>query len=127
PDEGGYAYIAHNWANGVGLYHGVWVDRPQGLILLYRAITDIAYHAWAIRLTAVLAGATLAVLLGALGWMLRGPVTGAAAALIWAVVGVGPHIEGFTMNAELAAALPATAAVACAVRWRMVTRHGWLI
>src|SRR5436190_19587751 len=72
PDEGGYAFIAHNWANGVGLYHGVWVDRPQGLLVLFRVITDVAYHAWAIRAAAVLAGVALTVLLGAIGWMLRG-------------------------------------------------------
>ena len=127
PDEGGYAFIAHNWANGVGLYHGVWVDRPQGLLVLFRVITDVAYQAWAIRAAAVLAGVALTVLLGVIGWMVRGPATGAAAALVFAVVGVGPHIEGFTMNSELAAAVPVAAAVACAVRWRLVRRERWLV
>src|SRR5437588_385428 len=44
---------------------------------------------------------------------------------MWA--GIGPDIEGFTMNSELAAAVPAAAAVACAVRWRMVERLRWLV
>ncbi len=127
PDEGGYAFIAHQWANGFGLYHGVWVDRPQGLLILFRLITDVAYQAWAIRAAAVLAGVSITLLVGAIGWMLRGPATGAVAALVFAVVGVGPHIEGFTMNSELAAAVPAAAAVACAVRWRVLARPGWLV
>src|SRR5256714_7552991 len=126
-DEGGYAFIAHNWANGVGLYHGVWVDRPQGLLVLFRVITDVAYQAWAIRAAAVLAGVALTVLLGVIGWMVRGPATGAIAAFVFAIVGVGPHIEGFTMNSELAAAVPAAGAVACAIRWRMVGRRRWLL
>ena len=35
-DEGGYGYVAHWWARGADLYGDVWVDRPQGLLLLYR-------------------------------------------------------------------------------------------
>ena len=37
------------------LYRGVWVDRPQGLILAYRVLISIAHSAWAIRLGAVVA------------------------------------------------------------------------
>src|SRR5437764_847976 len=77
PDEGGYAFIAHQWSHGAALYEGVWVDRPQGLLLLYRAITDVAYHAWAIRAAAALAGVSLTLIIGAIGWMVRGPSTGA--------------------------------------------------
>ena len=35
-DEGGYGYVARWWASGADLYGDVWVDRPQGLLLLYR-------------------------------------------------------------------------------------------
>lgn len=126
-DEGGYAFIAHEWANGAHLYRDLFVDRPQGLMVLYRGLTDIGYHAWAIRLGAVLAGTLLTLLVGALGWMLRSRATGIAAAAIFAVAGVAPRLEGFTMEGELAAAVPATAAVACAVRWRMVGRDRWLL
>ena len=29
PDEGGYAYVARQWARGATLYRDVWIDRPQ--------------------------------------------------------------------------------------------------
>ena len=55
PDEGGYAYIAQRWADGARLYSPqAWVDRPQGLMLLFRGIDTVSYSALAIRLTAVL-------------------------------------------------------------------------
>src|SRR5437868_13851567 len=82
-DEGGYAFVAHEWANGAHLYRDVFVDRPQGLMVLYRGLTDIAYQAWAIRLGAVLAGTALALLVTALGWMLRSRSAGLAARAIF--------------------------------------------
>jgi len=127
PDEGGYAFVGHEWAHGVGIYSQVWVDRPQGLLLLFRAITDVAYAPWAIRLAAALLGGALAVVVGTIGWMLRGRATGLLAAAIFAIVGIAPNLEGFTLNAELAAALPAAAAVACAIRWHAVGRRRWLV
>ena len=51
----------------------------------------------------------------------------AAAAGLYAVIGVGPHIEGFTFNGELAAALPATAAVTAALWWRRSGQKRWLL
>lgn len=127
PDEGGYAYVARLWARGAVVYGDVWIDRPQGLLSVYRAIVTISDHAWAIRLGALLFGVGITVLVGAIGWMLRGPWTGVAAAAIYAVVGAGPHIQGFTLNGELLAALPATAAVAAGLRWGWVGRDRWLL
>ncbi len=128
PDEGGYAYIAEQWARGARLYGpSAWVDRPQGLMLAYRLLLSVAHGPWAIRLGAVVFGAAITLLIGAIGWMLKGPWTGAAAAAIYAVVGVGPHVQGFTFNGELAAALPATGAVAAALAWRRSSASLWLI
>jgi hypothetical protein len=127
PDEGGYAYVARQWARGLTLYRDVWIDRPQGLLSIYRAIYELSGHLWAFRLGALLLGVGVTLVVGAIGWMLRGPWTGVAAALIYAVVGVGPHIEGFTLNGELAAALPSAGAVACAIAWWKSGRRRWLI
>ena len=38
PDEGGYAYVASEWAHGDQLYRTIWIDQPQGLLLVYRLL-----------------------------------------------------------------------------------------
>ena len=126
-DEGGYAYIAREWARGGHLYKSLWVDRPQGLMLSYRWLLDIADRPWAIRLGAVLAGVAVTLLIGAVGWLLRSRATGLVAASLYALVGVGPHIEGFTFNGETAAAVPAVAAVAAGLGWVRTRRRGFLV
>ena len=35
-DEGGYLAVARAWASGKSLYTDAWVDRPQGLLVLFR-------------------------------------------------------------------------------------------
>src|SRR4029079_153928 len=35
-DEGGYLAVARAWASGKTLYGQAWVDRPQGLLVLFR-------------------------------------------------------------------------------------------
>ena len=128
PDEGGYAYVAAQWARGARLYGpSAWVDRPQGLMVAYRLLLSISHDPWAVRLGAVVCGATITALLGVIGWMLRGPWTGAAAAAVYMVAGVAPHVQGFTFNGELAAALPATAAIAAALAWRRSGGGAWLV
>jgi len=128
PDEGGYAYIAGRWADGARLYSAAaWVDRPQGLMLAYRLLLSLAHSAWGVRLGALACGVGLTVMLGAIGWMIEGGWTGTAAAAIYAVVGVGPHVQGFTFNGELAAALPSSAAVAAALAWRRSRKPAWLV
>lgn len=116
-DEGGYAYVARQWSRGATLYATAWLDRPQGLLLTYRGLLAIDDAGWAVRLGMVLAGAVITVALGAAGWLLVNRATGIAAAFLYAVVGVAPHLEGMTLNGELLAAAPATVAIALALRW----------
>lgn len=121
-DEGGYAYVAQQWARGARLYDsGAWLDRPQGLLLTYRFLLWLDDAGWTVRLGAVLAGVVITLAVGVIGWLFAGRNAGIAAAAVYAVVGVAPRIEGFTLNGELLASLPATAAVAAALLWR---RHG---
>ena len=127
PDEGGYAYVAREWARGVPLYDGIWIDRPQGLVSVYRSVLAIADHPWAIRLAALLAGVAITLLVGAVAWSLCSRAAGVAAAAIYAVAGTGPHIEGFTLNGELLAALPSTAAVLAAIAWWRRGGLRWLV
>lgn len=117
-DEGGYAYVAQQWARGQRLYDTAWLDRPQGLLLTYRFLLWINDSGWSIRLGMMLAGALITVCLGAIGWLLAGPRAGVVAAFLYAIIGVAPHLEGVTLNGELLASLPATASVAAALFWR---------
>jgi hypothetical protein len=40
-DEGGYGEVARLWSHGATLYGDAWVDRPQGLELVFRAILHV--------------------------------------------------------------------------------------
>src|SRR3954447_20622741 len=124
-DEGGYAYVAQQWSRGARLYDTAWLDRPQGLLLTYRALLAIDASGWTIRLGMVLAGAVITVALGAIGVLLAGRTTGIAAAWIYAVVGVAPHLEGITFNGELLAAVPSTVSIALALWWWRRDRSLW--
>jgi hypothetical protein len=89
-------------------------------------LISISHSAWAIRLGAVVAGVAITLLLAAIGRLLEGPA-GFVAGALYAVAGIGPHIEGYTFNGELAASVPATAAVAAAAfAWRRDSR-AWLV
>jgi 4-amino-4-deoxy-L-arabinose transferase-like glycosyltransferase len=117
-DEGGYGYVAHWWARGADLYGDVWVDRPQGLLLLYRwALALPGSGRFDIRLMATLWSCAIAVVLGLLITRVAGRRAGTAAALLSGLLSSAPVIEGFTANGELMATLPALAALALTARW----------
>ncbi|MDX6524563.1 MAG: hypothetical protein QOI43_74 [Gaiellales bacterium] len=117
-DEGGYAAVAHFWAGGSRLYRDVWVDRPQGLLLLYRGAFDIfGPHAWAVRALATLWGAGLASVVALLVARVADRRTALVAGGLVALLSVGPRIEGFAANGELLAALPAAAALLAFAIW----------
>ncbi|BCL13138.1 ArnT family glycosyltransferase [Micromonospora sagamiensis] len=126
-DEGGYAHVAREWSRGVPLYREAWLDRPQGLLLTYRLLLGLDHDGGAIRVGAVAAGALITVLVGSTGWLLAGRRTGTIAAALYAVVGVAPRIEGFTLNGELLASVPATLAVTAALLWRRHRTPAWLV
>lgn len=126
PDEGGYAHVASAWADGGRLYHDAWVDRPQGLVLVYRLLMGLHEEPLTVRLGAAAAATAVTLLLVAVGWLAHSRAAGIWAAGLYAIVGVAPRIEGYTLHAELAAAVPATAAIAAALCWRRCGR-AWLL
>jgi 4-amino-4-deoxy-L-arabinose transferase-like glycosyltransferase len=117
-DEGGYAYVAQQWSRGAQLYGRDWIDRPQGLLLTYRGLLALGESGWAIRGLVVLIGALMTLLVAAIGGLLAGRRLAVAAAGVYAVIAVAPHLYGFTLNGELLSSVPATAAVAVALWWR---------
>lgn len=126
-DEGGYAYVARQWSRGDRLYDTAWLDRPQGLLLTYRALLAIDDSAWAIRAGMVAGGAVITVALAAIGWMLVNRAVGIAAAWLYAVAGLAPHLEGMTLNGELLASIPSTVSMALAVWWWRRDRPLWVL
>ena len=119
-DEGGYGYVARWWAAGADLYGDVWVDRPQGLLLLYRWAEALpGSDRLDIRLMAALWSCAIAVVLGLLVTNLAGRRAGAAAALLSGLLSSAPVIEGFSANGELMATLPALIALALTARWQV--------
>ncbi len=126
-DEGGYAYVAQQWSRGARLYDTAWLDRPQGLLLTYRALLALGESGWAIRVLVVLIGAVMTVLIASIGALLAGRRLAITAAAVYAVVGVAPHLEGFTLNGELLATVPATASVAAVLQWRRSRHAAWLV
>src|SRR3954471_18802611 len=113
-DEGGYAEVARLWSHGATLYGGAWVDRPQGLIVVFRAVHVIGGSPLAMRATAavvasVLVAATMLLTLR----LARGRITAVTAGLLAATVGAAPFIESFTLLGELLASLPAVLSLLC--------------
>jgi 4-amino-4-deoxy-L-arabinose transferase-like glycosyltransferase len=126
-DEGGYAAVARFWAGGAHIYRDVWVDRPQGLLLLYRGALDLfGPHAWSVRALATVWGAGLASVVALLVARVADRRTGLVAGGLVAVLSVGPRIEGFAANGELLAALPAAAALLTFAIW-LDRRHDGLL
>lgn len=117
-DEGGYAYLARRWAEGGRLYGPVWVDRPPGLMLAYRAVTALGRSPVLIHLAASCCAAVLVVAVAIAAWAIRGPRAAVLAAALVAVAGSAPHLQGFMFNGELAAAAWSSSAVAAALCYR---------
>src|SRR6476646_488451 len=70
-DEGGYALVAHRWAAGAPLYSlGAWVDRPPGLVLVFRFVDAMSYTATAVRAAAAVAAVALSLGATATAWAL---------------------------------------------------------
>ncbi|MBX3312785.1 MAG: hypothetical protein KF906_00565 [Actinobacteria bacterium] len=121
PDEGGYLAIARAWRDGGALYTEVWIDRPQGMLVLYR-IGDLFTGlglGW-LRILAVVLGTSGIVGVAWMGRQLSGRwQAGAVAAVFAAILSSSPAIEGFTANGELMSAafvvpgMAITAAVVC--------------
>ncbi|MEV4637407.1 hypothetical protein AB0J80_08655 [Actinoplanes sp. NPDC049548] len=126
-DEGGYAYVARQWARGDRLYDTAWLDRPQGLLLTYRALLAVDGSGWTIRAGMVAGGVVVTLALAAIGWLLVGRSVGIAAAWCYAIAGLAPHLEGMTLNGELLASIPSTVSIALAVWWWRRDRPLWVL
>jgi hypothetical protein len=55
-DEGGYAEAARLWDRGATLYRDIWVDRPQGLVLIFRGAEKLGSSSDVLRGVAAATG-----------------------------------------------------------------------
>ncbi|MDX6513604.1 MAG: hypothetical protein QOE36_3108, partial [Gaiellaceae bacterium] len=126
-DEGGYAEVARLWGDGLALYRDTWVDRPQGLLLVFRAALGPGGSAETFRILAACLAGALVLVVTALGLRLGGRIVGAAAAVLVATAGAAPFLEGFTLSGELVAGIPAALSLLAFVLWTGSRRPAWLV
>ncbi len=127
-DEGGYLAVARAWASGQRLYTDAWVDRPQGLVVLFRIWDGLTGGSpAAIRVLAILFGCIAVAGVAFTVFAIAGPRAAAIASLLVAVASANARIEGFIANGELLAggAAAAGVATACAYMFRGRSRS-WL-
>jgi hypothetical protein len=127
-DEGGYAEIARLWAHGGVLYGHDWVDRPQGLILVFRGALALGLTSTLdLRLVGAAVAGLLAVAVTTIGsLLLDGRRGGLVAGLLATVTGASPFIDGFTLAGELVGAAVAAVAVAL-LAWNLRRERLWLL
>ncbi|MEY2400855.1 MAG: hypothetical protein QOJ08_966 [Ilumatobacteraceae bacterium] len=120
-DEGGYLVVARAWASGKSLYTDAWVDRPQGLLVLFRlwdALTGGS--AEAIRVMAIVFGCIAVASVAYTVYAIAGGRAAGIASILVAVASANARIEGFIANGELLAGAVGAAGVgaACAYLFR---------
>ena len=131
-DEGGYAYAAQRWFDGSGkLYHDVWISRPQAIFVVYGLILDTIGGSTAdFRIVAWIFSALTMCVVWKLASAWFGPTIAILSTMIFAVIMGSPAMEGYTANAEIFMALPASLAMlaiwrasdrAWGARWLMLS------
>ena len=127
-DEGGYGEVARLWSHGATLYRDAWVDRPQGLELVFRAILHVdGGSATAMRALAAVVAAGVAALTMAVTARVAGRIAAVGAGLLVATAGASPFIESFTLSGELLASLAACASMLAFVTHLRSGRREWLV
>jgi 4-amino-4-deoxy-L-arabinose transferase-like glycosyltransferase len=127
-DEGGYAEVARLWSRGAVLYGDAWVDRPQGLLLVFRAMLHIdGGSTEALRTMAAVAAALLAAVTMLVTARLAGRIPATIAGLTMATVGSSPFIESFTLSGELLAAVVAVASMLAFILYLQGGAMRWLV
>ena len=127
-DEGGYLAVARAWASGKALYTEAWVDRPQGLLILFRFWDRITGgSAEAIRVMAILFGCLAVAAVAYTVFAIAGQQAAGIASILVAVASSNARIEGFIANGELLAGAVAAAGVAAACAYLFRGRgRSWL-
>jgi hypothetical protein len=122
-DEGGFLAIARAWHRGARLYDEVWVDRPQGLVLLFRSWYLLGLGTpEGVRVLGVVACIAGSIACGLIAAELFGRRAAASTATVVGVLSSVPQYEGFIANGELLSSAFGAAGLALALRasWNRV-------
>ncbi len=127
-DEGGYGEAARLWDHGATLYRDIWVDRPQGLELIYRGVLQVGSSTDTLRAAAAIAGSlsVLATMLLAYRLTWR-RTTALACGLLMATFGASPFLESFTLAGELLASLAALLSLLAFAAYQRSGSPWWLL
>jgi hypothetical protein len=116
-DEGGFLAIARAWDRGATLYDDVWVDRPQGLILLFRILHVVGLGTpEGVRILAIAACIVGAIACGLVADVLFGRRAAWITALAVGALTSVPQYEGFLANGELLSGAIGAAGLALVLR-----------
>ena len=130
-DEGGYAEVARLWGRGAVLYDrvdGIWVDRPQGLLWIFRALEHVdGGSTAALRVAAALVAAAVVCVTFLITERTAGRIPAVLAALLLAIFGSAPRIEAFTLSGEVLASLPSALALLAFVAYLRRGGARWLV
>ena len=104
-DEAGALVAARSWAHGRHLYRDVFIDRPQGVVVLFQRWDALSpFGPSSIRLVAALAGFAAVWGAATVARSISGTwQAGAAAAWVVAVLSSSAAFEGYAANGELLA------------------------
>lgn len=116
-DEGGYGVVVRLWQSGAELYDEAWVDRPQGLLLVFRGVLALGDSPEALRLAAVAVALLVLVLSALVARRLLGERAAIYASFLLATAGASPFIESFTLSGELIASLFAVGSMLAFLRY----------
>lgn len=116
-DEGAYSYIVYFWQHGEKLYHELWLDRPQGIFVIYRFVFNtLGTSTESIRFFAAAYNSLTVAALGILGKKLFGWQAGSIAAILYAIYSSGIATDSFIANTEVFMNLPIVASTYFLVR-----------
>lgn len=127
-DEGGYAEVARRWERGETLYGGAWVDRPQGLMVVFRSLIHLGLGSpYALRAAAAVAAGLVTLATLAVGLRVARRIVGYSAAVLMATFGASPYLESFTLSGELLSALPAVLSLLAFTQYLRGRGREWLV
>lgn len=125
-DEGGALSVARLWRDGGVPYRDIFVDRPQGVLVMFRTWDALpGTGVQSVRMLAIVAGLATVWACASIARSFGGPRAGAIAAWIAALAGGAPIIEGFAANGELLAAGWSLPGIAVAVGWMRGRWSAW--